>query len=537
MKIRNIITLALAGSLVAAACTKEMATDSFEDIKVSSTFVTFSPAGESKDVVVTATKDWKFIVDENFPKVLTFNKKDGSTIKATHDYYGNLTNKESDIKSSKASWLEASVLEGKAGETTVKFTAKANDAGREITIAILCGTDKQYLTFRQGDLSPVVMTCKEINENAIAGASYIVKGIVTKLGNYSSYGAFWVNDGTTDTDVQIYGSTKSSRETYSDVEVGDSVKFKGSWSSYKNFENVEISEHVKSLLKILTTSTESVAKAGGNFEVRMAYKGNGVLPSVPEKYQDWVSIVSITSKKGVATKLESNPADTATVKIKVAANEGEPREASIDFTSSTSSASYTFSQDGEVLAATVAELTAQITGTSASPSSYTVKFADNAPAVVSYVNGSNVFIEDATGGILLYKKDHTFKAGQKITGKINGSGYKFSGLPEITSLEGATVTDGTDIPCTEITLSDLLANFNRYISCRVIVKNVTVSAAIAGKKSGMIKQGDSEITVMSKAANAALDEGKQGDFITYPTVYNTTKELFFFEPGQFTAKQ
>lgn len=351
MKIKDIIILAAAGSLALSACKKEMTTDSFEDIKVSSSFVTFSAEGESKTVVITATQDWKFIVDATFPDVITFNKN----VSAKYDYYGNLTNAEEDIKSKTASWASVSALEGKAGETNVTFTAGASAVGRELTVAILCGTDKQYIQLRQGDLSPVVMTCKQIKEEANVGASYIVEGTVTKLGNYASYGAFYVNDGTyPDSDVQIYGSTKASRESYPNVEVGDYVKFKGTWTSYKNFENVEIQKHVKSLLKV-TSEPAEVSTEGGKIVVKVAYKGDNFKYSVPEEVEDWIAVTGIDVKDGIPTKLETNPADTAYVSVKVGGNEAiSARTGSLHFSSSKtesgktseSEATYTFTQAG-----------------------------------------------------------------------------------------------------------------------------------------------------------------------------------------------
>ena len=346
MKIKNIITLVLAGSFALAACNKEVATDSFDDIKLSSNYLAFSTSGESIDITVTATQDWKFIVDENFPKVITLYSKDkaGNKISAQHDYYGNLTNSESDIKSSVDAWVTPSVLEGKAGETKVTFTAEASKAGRELTVAILCGTHKQYIVMRQGDLAPVVMTCKQIKEEANVGASYIVSGTVTALGNYSSYGAFFVNDGTYGEDVQIYGSTKDSRTKYSNLEVGDKVKFKGTWSSYKNFENVEIISLTKSLIK-LESEAATVAQEGDTLSIKVSFKGKGVCPVIPEDYQGWISILGVTTKSGTKTKIESNPADTAFVKIKVAPNEGlAEREGKVSLTSSTSEVTYTFTQ-------------------------------------------------------------------------------------------------------------------------------------------------------------------------------------------------
>lgn len=364
MKIINIFSIvALASSLLFTSCEKEDNTvGSFDNIKLDKTFLSFPANGGSLDLKVTATEDWKFVVDENWPKVITFN----SGKKATHDMWGNLTNDAADIKSSKDSWVQADVTEGKAGEVTVKFTAGAFAGGREQAVAIVCGGRKQHLVLRQGDLDPVQMTCKEIKETAAVGASYSTKGVVTKLGDYAKYGAFYINDGTYAEDVQVYSSTKDSMKEYPKLEVGDSVYFSGTWSSYKNFENVTITKHKKSLAKVITASREDVSMEGESFEIVVAFKGKGVNPVVPVAYQSWISVLGITSKNGEPTKLETNPADTAYVTVRVEANAGGDRSGVINFTSSTSDASsevsYSFTQKGAIIDATVTEFLAAAEG-------------------------------------------------------------------------------------------------------------------------------------------------------------------------------
>ena len=350
MKIKNIFYLALASSLLFAGCVKEEATDSFENIKIDRTFVTIDAKGTPVDLTVTATEEWKFIVTDQWPQVFTFKKgEDGKTIKAKYDFWGALTNLEDvDETKTKDSWVTPSVLSGKAGTTKVTLKASAFDGGREITIAMLCGTHKQHFVVRQGNLDPVKATCKEINEGAIVGASYNVSGIVTKLGNYSKYGAFFVNDGTSAKDVQVYGSTKESIENFPDVEVGDYVEFSGSWSSHKNFENTNITKRVKSLAKLLT-EPKTVKKAGEDIEFEVAFKGNGVEPSVPAEYQSWVSILGVKIREGEKTKLDPNPASIATISVRVAKNELKERKGEITVASSTSTVTYEFTQEGDAL--------------------------------------------------------------------------------------------------------------------------------------------------------------------------------------------
>lgn len=350
MKIKNIFYLAIASSLLFASCVKEEATDSFENIKLDKTFVTIDAKGTPVDLTVTATEDWKFIVTDKWPQVFTFKKgEDGKTIKPKYDFWGTLTNlSDVDETKTKDAWVTSSVLSGKAGTTKVTLTASAFDGGREITIAMLCGTHKQHFVVRQGNLDPVKATCKEINEGAVVGASYNVSGIVTKLSSYSTKGGFSVNDGTSAKDVQVYKSTKESIEDFPNVEVGDYVEFSGSWSSYKNFENTTITKLEKSLAKLLT-EPKTVNKAGEDIEFEVAFKGNGVEPSVPEEYQSWISLLGVKIREGKKTKLDPNPASIATITVRVAKNELSERKGQIIVASSTSTVTYEFTQEGDAI--------------------------------------------------------------------------------------------------------------------------------------------------------------------------------------------
>lgn len=354
MKIKNIFYLALACSFLFASCAKEEATDSFENIKLDRTFITVDAKGTPVKLTVTATEDWNFIVTDKWPQVFSFKKDDeGKTIKPKYDFWGNLLNTaDVDESKTKDSWVKADVLSGKAGETTVTFTAEAFEGGREITLAMHCGTHKQHFVIRQGSLDPVKATCKEIKESAIVGASYNVSGTVTKLGNYSKYGAFYVNDGTYADDVQVYGSTSESIKDFPDVEVGDYVEFSGTWSSYKNFENVTITKHEKSLAKILT-EPKTVSKNGEDVAFEVAFKGNGVEPSVPADYQSWISILGVKIRAGEKTKLDPNPASIATITIRVAKNDLSERNGAVTIASSvaksTSTVTYEFVQTGSAI--------------------------------------------------------------------------------------------------------------------------------------------------------------------------------------------
>ena len=369
MKLKNIFVFSLLASPFATGCVKETATGSFSNITVDKTFLYIGKEGGSVDLTVNAGEAWYFVKNENWPKVVSFNKDEkGSTIKAKHDYYGNLINEESDINASKTtdSWLSASVMEGQAGETKVTFTAAASEGGREITLAIVCGTSKQHFIVRQGSLEAVAATCEEI----IAGPdakTYRAKGTVTSIAS-TTYGNWYLKDDTGE--IYIYGTLDANGAEKNfeslNIEVGDLVEVEGPKTTYNGtveLVNVTVLSISKSLLKICTEA-ESYVKEEGDYVAKVAYKGRGLDYSIPEECKDWITVTGISSYAGTPSKLEQNPADTALVSFHLAPNPAPAgdRKGKIVFTSAEGKNSTTVDfeifQKGSIVDATVAEFIA-----------------------------------------------------------------------------------------------------------------------------------------------------------------------------------
>ena len=200
-------------------------------------------------------------------------------------------------------------------------------------------------------------------------------------------------------------------------------------------------------------------------------------------------------------------------------------------------------ESGGEKATTIAGIVAQIPDTATGSSSAADYEAELTGAVVSYVNGNNAYLEDASGAILLYLANHGLAAGDVISGKVSGKGYYFNGLPEITAIGTEyTKTAGGTIPETEMTIAALMDNYAANMSRRIKIKGVTVTDAIAdGDRNGAIKQGDASIAVYASLNNKGLvlAENATGDIIAFPTVYSkngtTTYQLSFWDNSQFTA--
>ena len=143
-------------------------------------------------------------------------------------------------------------------------------------------------------------------------------------------------------------------------------------------------------------------------------------------------------------------------------------------------------------------------------------------AVVSFVSGSNAFIQDETGGILYYKSGHGLAAGDVMNGIVSGKGYKYNGLPEIISLAGFEKTASTAPAPVSMTLAELLADYDRYMSVRVKLTGVKVTEGFTSRNTTMT-DGDASLT---------LRDQKSGLTITAGT-YDITGQPGYFNANQF----
>ena len=310
-------------------------TESWDNIELSKTYLSISEEGGSVELTVSATEAWEFVVDDNWPEVIERDK-------------------EGNVKSTEPSWLSSNVMSGAAGETKVTFTAGANP-GRELELTIKAGDNLQFVRVRQGSLAPVTATCAEVIAGP-EGKNYIVTGKCTSIAN-TQYGNWYLNDGTGE--IYVYGTIDGDgKYNWSDfnIEVGDEVTVQGSYVLYggntPEFVDATFIEVKKSLAKVVTES-QTLPKEGGEIEVKVAYKGEGLFPTIPADYRTWISIVETECVPGEPTKIDPNPADTAVVKIAVQSNKAAFRKGSVSFVSSTSDGSsdvaYEFSQEGAIL--------------------------------------------------------------------------------------------------------------------------------------------------------------------------------------------
>lgn len=313
MKLRYLFSAILASALLVGCNEEELGT--LGNIKLDESYLSIPNAGGSTVLTVSATDAWEFVTNDTWPEVIKRNN-DGS------------------IKSQTPSWLAADKMSGAAGETKVTFSAEAFEGGRELELTIKVGENSQFVRVRQGSMTAVTVTCAEANVSP-EGKNVRVKGVCTSIAN-TTYGNWYLEDETGS--VYIYGTLdkKGAEKNFTSlgIELGDVVEVEGPVGSYKGspqLVNVTVLSIKKSLVKVMETST-TISKKGGDFSVKVAYKGNGVFPTVPEDC-DWVKYLGMDYSKGVPTKIEPSPADTAIVRFSVAPNSDDTRKCDIKFAS------------------------------------------------------------------------------------------------------------------------------------------------------------------------------------------------------------
>ena len=348
MKLRYLFSMIIASALMLVGCVEEMGTDSFDNIKLEKTMLVIPENGGTVELKITATEKWEFdtlYTEDVWPTVITRKKNDAG---------------ESYVSKYEKSWLVVDQLKGEAGETVLKFTADTVAGGREIELCIKAGVNSQFIKVRQGSLEASAATCAEVIAGP-DGKTYRVKGVCTSIAN-TTYGNWYLNDGTGE--VYVYGTLDKDGKTKNyeswGMEVGDVVEVEGPKLTYGTtieLVDVTVIKIEKSLVKILTEE-KRFEKEGGEFEVKVAYKGDGLYPVVADTCKTWVSIVGVKSYAGTPTKIEPNPADTAIVTFSLAPfdEKAAPRAGYITFSSSTgkntTEVQYNITQKGNIPDAT-----------------------------------------------------------------------------------------------------------------------------------------------------------------------------------------
>lgn len=529
MKLKYIIPSFIAVIAMFTGCADDNEPTYLSNLKVSSSYVAFDVKGGTQKITVTATEDWS--MDFMVPVKADSLDDEKGIVKY------NVPTSQMATKENK--WVKVSQLSGGAGTTDVSFTVGATTATRSVTVRIKAGDKYQNIIVAQVDDSPTpVSTVKDVLKG-VDSKTYRVKGLCGKIFN-TSYGNWYMVDGEGN-ELLIYG-TKDATGAYNwnkfNIAPGDSVTVEGARTTYKS--TIEIVNatfiSVKKALLLSKETSKTIDREAKPFNIAITQKGEGLSF---KSDVDWMTIEPgyTVNKKGDLV-FTVNPSENAT---------GKNREGTLTFKS-------TKGKEESVLTVSIIQLgtTPVTTGGIAGISSAISASSDKKKQVnfdvvltdakVTYKNGSNIFVEDATGGLLLYSGNSSLAVGDVINGRVWGAGYAFNGLPEATLLqtELAKVTKGDAPKPMEVTLAQLAADYGKYINRYILIKDATVGKTIDVKYSGVKSAGE-----LTDGSNTfALSHQRTGKYkgkniyyyvqaakdskvnvVCIPSVYKTKKQL------------
>ena len=310
MKLKYIIpSLMAVVAAVFTGCSDDNDPSYLDAVRVSQSYVAIPKTGGSATITLKASSDWAF--------------------KAQRWIAGKDTTNAAAPK-----WLTVTPTSGGAGQVDITFSAEETLDGRNCELLLECNGETLRINVIQG--------LSEVSEVSVAevmagpNKTYRVTGTVTKIAN-TSYGNWYMNDGTSADDLYIYGTLDKAGKSGANnsiaawgIEVGDEVTIEGPKTVYNGtveLVNVSVIKINKSLVKVDSLSTNDPLSAeGGEVTAYVTCKGNGVKVEIPEEAKSWL----------VMSGLNGN-----NITFRALPNEGDYRKAVVIFKTTSEGKEYT----------------------------------------------------------------------------------------------------------------------------------------------------------------------------------------------------
>lgn len=553
MKLKYLFPSLVAATIMLISCSDDNDPTYLSSARVSSSYVTISPDGGSKKITITSSEDWTFDYEVEF-ETDSLNVEKGKVGYVTSASQLSLKNDNEDN-----TWINVSPRSGGAGSTEITFSADPTGDDRESTLKIKIGDEYQTIIVSQK--APVtelpLSTVKDVI-NGVDSKTYRVSGSCSSIAN-TTYGNWYMTDDEGNS-LYIYGTVDASGSynwSSFNIEIGDIVTVEGARTTYGSTIEIVDASFVKVEKALLQTKelTKTVEMTNKPFTIAITQKGNDLSFYTNSDWLKFAPTGYTVAKNGDFVFTIHPEANTT----------GKNRVDTLYFESANAKSStrlpVLITQLGVEAEKNVSifDLSQKLTAStdSKNPISFYVELKD---AKVTYKSGSNFFIEDKTGGLCIYNPSLKLKVGDIVTGNVWGSGYTYNGLPEATvfNYELAKVTtDDTDITPAKVTLSELTANYDKYISRYVCIEGVSVAQAIDVNykqvvSAGSVTDGTNTIALNHQSpetykkknwSNNKEDEdnGKKmyyyfqaaaGDKINVtcvPSVYKETKQLNIYQ--------
>ncbi|MDR1346170.1 MAG: chitobiase/beta-hexosaminidase C-terminal domain-containing protein [Bacteroidales bacterium] len=154
-----------------------------------------------------------------------------------------------------------------------------------------------------------------------------------------------------------------------------------------------------------------------------------------------------------------------------------------------------------------------------------------------FKNGNNIYVEDATGGLLIFDNatiiTETYTEGDIIGGGITGQCQMYGGMRQLTPLLNtlpATANNGEVAPAV-VTATALVSNFDGYESRLVRINHATFASGefnTANATNINFTQDDTTLIVCNsfKTLDMTVENGTVADIIGFAAVYNGSIQLY-----------
>ena len=457
MKLRYLLTSLVAAAAMLIGCTQEEPVSKLSGLEVDNDYVSLA-ADEGSTVTI------KVKGDESWTAA---------------------------IADTKADWVTVSPTSGAGGsEVTVTLTAaSASSAARITELHITMGSKVKIVKVNQVAPAGVEVAPSTVAEVLAGdeGKTYRVTGTVVSIAN-TSYGNWYMNDGSTDENLYIYGTFNAKSQYPKDadggwagfgIEVGDKVTVEGPKTVYNGtveLVDVSIIKIEKSLIDASFT-TATVSPAAGKDTLVVESKVQPVLVTVDA---DWVKVTDFTTDGQYILEYEEN--------IYTA-----PRTAVFTIKAPGAIKSLTLTQEG--VPATGASITDII------------KEADNSlvqtlpSTVVVALTTRGAVLSDGTSAIYAYgDKAAALKIGNAV--RLSGTKKTYNGVPEIDTITEAFV-DNESSSFSHPTSKDITSEVETY----------KASVAEYVKLSGTLAVSGNYYNITIDGVDAAVKQGS----IVYPT--------------------
>ena len=288
MKLRYLFVSLLAVLGLAVACETEE--DHYlDEVKVSSSYLAFPAEGGSVTFSLSAEEAWS-ITDT-------------------------------------PEWLTVSPSSGGAGEVNVTATATAAEDTRSGNFNIVCGGKTQIVSLIQMTEKTELPVTSIADVIAAGAGSFRVKGTVTKVAN-TQYGNIYINDGSTDTNLYIYGTKKDGAYPKDStggwdsfgIEPGDIITVEGPFTLYNGTTpeiiDGELISVEKSLIQVAAFDFETLPAEAGSFSMTVNAK---VSPILVTTESEWLHVTDVAAGGVYVLTYDENTRTatrTATITIK-----------------------------------------------------------------------------------------------------------------------------------------------------------------------------------------------------------------------------